>query len=74
MRYQGDTRKVAALCPILVFFSTVIMPSFHCFGPPPPLYTNCDIEKSQLQGGINVKGDFEQLNGDLIRSDSILVR
>ena len=40
----------------------------------PPPNTNDDIDQSPAQSGIAVEGDFEQLNRDSVRSDSISVR
>ena len=52
-----------------------MMASFHCCGTsPPPPNTNDDIEQSPSQGGITVKGDLEQLNGDFVRFDSLSFR
>ena len=51
------------------------MAYFHCCGTsPPPPNTNDDIEQSPAQSGITVGGDLEQLNGDSVRSDSLIVR
>ena len=73
VRYQGDTPVVAALCPILLFVKyhgDGIFPLLRHIAPPPN--TNDDIEQSPAQGGITVEGDLEQLNGDSVRSDSLL--
>ena len=52
-----------------------MMASFHCCGTssPPPPNTNDDIEQSPAQGGITFEGDFEQLDGDPVRSDSLSI-
>ena len=39
----------------------------------PPLNTNDDIEQYPAQNGITVEGDFEQLNGDSVRSDNLSI-
>ena len=53
----------------------MMMIFFHCSGtyPPPPLNINDDIKQSPSQGGLAVEGDFEQLNGDSVRSNSLSV-
>ena len=51
-----------------------MMTPFHCYTPPPSSNTNDDIDQSPSQGGVTVEGDFEQLNVDPIRSDSLSVR
>ena len=49
------------------------MTSFPCYGTPPPNITG-DAEQYSSKGGITVKLDFEQLNGDSVRSESLSVR
>ena len=74
--FQRDTPVVAALCPIPLFMEYVVGDIFPLLRhlPPPPPNTSDDIEQSPAQGGITVEGDFEELNGDSVRSDSLSVR
>ena len=75
VRYQRDAPVVTALCPILLFVEyhdDAILPLLQHLAPPPN--TNDDIEQSPAQDGITVEGDLEQLDRDLVRSDSFPVR
>ena len=75
MSYQRDAPVVPALCSILLvveYNDDGIFPLLRHLAAPPN--TNEDIEQSPAQGGITYEGDFEELNGDSVRSDSLSVR
>ena len=45
----------------------------HCYGTStrPPNTNNYDIEQPPAQSEITIEGDFEQLNIDFVRSESL---
>ena len=69
---SGDTPAAAALCPILLVehLDDGVFPLLRNVSPPPN--TNDDVEQSLSQGGITVEGDLEQLDGNSIRSNSLM--
>ena len=70
VRYQRDTLLVASSVPIFFLRSMYHDDGIFAAPPPsPPPNTDDDIDK----GGITFKMIFEQLNGDLVRSDSLSI-
>ena len=51
----------------------MMMAYFHCYATSPPSKYERRYQQYPAQGGITVEGDFEEVDEDSVRSDSLSV-